>query len=86
MRLLLLLLELLHVLLMLQTLLVKAMMLLDLARLPHAGARLHPVMVTLVRPLEVHLTQAVTRASPHHGPSCVLNDDAFTLKLNILDL
>ena len=76
--LLLLLLELVHVLLMLQTVLVKAMMLLDLALLPHPMAGLHPVMMSLVRKLEIHLTQA----SPNHRPCCVLNDEAFSLKLN----
>ena len=78
MWLLLLLLELLHVLLVLEMMLVKAMMLLDLAWLPHGGAGLHSVMVTLICPLEIQLT----RASPHHGPRCVLNGEAFTLKLN----
>ena len=74
--LLLLLLELVHVLLMLQTVLVKAMMLLDLALLPHSRAGLHSEMMSLVSNLEIHLTQA----SPNHRPRCVLNDEAFTLK------
>ena len=75
--LLLLLMELLQVLLVLQTLWIKPMMLLELALLPHAWAWLHPVMLSLVWLLEL-LTQAVTRApSPDNGPCGVLNGEAF---------
>ena len=77
--LLLLLMELLQVLLVLQTLWIKPMMLLELALLPNAGAWawLHPVMLSLVWLLEL-LTQAVTRApSPDNGPCGVLNGEAF---------
>ena len=71
--LLLLLMELLQVLLVLQTLWIKPMMLLELALLPHAWAWLHPVMLSLVWLLEL-----LTRApSPDNGPCGVLNGEAF---------